>query len=152
MRPMSIDSSGAQPAAPSPAEVEPFARLQQFLLERVESYEQLEVLLLLVNSRELLWTSDAIGKKLQLGEAVVADALDALRRRGLVTTVEHDIGGSFYAPEDAALNRTVMELARACESQRLEIMKAMTANAIKRLRATAADAFEAFSSRKKPAD
>jgi DNA-binding transcriptional regulator LsrR (DeoR family) len=117
----------------------------------VESYEQLEVLLLLVNSRELLWSCEAICQKLQLSEPVVAEALDALRRRRLVTTVEHEITGSFYAPEDAALNKAVMELSRAYDCQRLEIMKAMTANAIQRLRATAADAFETLASRKKSA-
>jgi hypothetical protein len=133
-------------------DVDPLGRLQQFLLERVESYEQLEVLLLLVKSRELVWPSAAICKKLQLSEAIVSHALDALRRKGLVMTLGYDQGAFLYAPENAAVDQIVMELARACESQRLEVMKAMTANAIQRLRASAADAFDVVTHRKKPAN
>lgn len=133
------------------AETDRLARIQRFLLERVQSYEQLEILLLLFNSREFLWAPAAISDKLQLSELDVSDALDALRSRGLVTTLECGVG-LVYAPESAALNQMVTDLATLCESQRLEVMKAMTANAILRLRARTADAFDALGSRKNAED
>lgn len=45
-----------------------------------------------------------------------------------------------------------MELSTACERQRLEIMKAMTANAMQRMRDSTVDAFDALASIKKSQD
>jgi hypothetical protein len=144
---MAQDSTRAQ-LIPETARL---ARLQRFLLERVQSYEQLEILLLLFSSREFLWAPGAISDKLELSELDVSDALDALRSRGLVTALKQG-AGFIYAPESAAMNRMVMDLATACESQRLEIMKAMTANAMQRLRNSTVNAFDALASVKKHED
>lgn len=152
-----FDSMGAQARRMSPEDSAPqfgtdealLVRLQRFLLEYVESYEELEVLLLLAQSR-LAWPVDAIGKSSALSDMVVTEALEALSHRSLVASLRPDAATWFYAPESAQLDQTVTDLANAYESERLDVMKMMTANSIRRLRATAADAFDVLTSRKTP--
>lgn len=130
-------------------ETELSARLREFLLHNVESYEQLEVLLLLGSSPKLAWRVAAIAQKSQLTESIVADALQHLCERRLVSKAS-GIEAYHSAPLDAAAGEAVAQLVQLYEASPHILMRAMTANAIERLRANAVGAFDALlTSRKK---
>jgi hypothetical protein len=126
------------------------ASLREFLLLNIESYEQLEVLLLLGRAPELAWRIAAIAQKSQLAESIVADALHHLCERRLVSNAPGRIEAFHYAPAGTAAADSVAQLAALYEGSPHILSRVMTANAIERLRANAAGAFDALlTSRKK---
>jgi hypothetical protein len=122
--------------------------VQAFLLEHIESYEQLEILLLLRLEATEIWSEARISARLGLSATLTADALSALLAHGLVRR-QGEPPRCVFAPRSEALDQVVTELARSYASQRLEILKLMSANAIKRMRTDALRAFaDAFVLRK----
>lgn len=121
---------------------EPPEELQRFLREHIETYEQLEIVLLLRNRPGQSLDCDAISAELRLPEAVVEEALDALSQRELVTRTPAAAGPVFsYSPETPNLAELVSALAQLNLERRLDVMRLMTANSIERLRAKAASTF-----------
>lgn len=118
--------------------------VREFLLSNIESYEQLEVLLLLGASPELAWRITAIAQKSRLPESIVADAVRHLCSKGLVSSAPGGIEGFHHAPASPATKEVVARLMEFYEARPLELMKVMTANSIERLRANAAGAFDAL--------
>lgn len=127
------------------------ARLQEFLLHNVESYEQLEVLLLLGSSPKLAWRVAAIAQRSQRTESIVADALQHLCERRLVSKAG-GIDAFHCAALDATAGEAVAQLVQMYEASPHILMRAMTANAIERLRANAAGAFDALRTSRKKED
>lgn len=122
--------------------------VRAFMLEHIDSYEQLEILLLLRLEATESWSELRISERLGLPVSLTADAVTALIAHGLVTRP----GGGprcAFAPRSEALDEAVTELARSYASQRLDIVKLMSSNAIKRMRTDALRAFaDAFVLRK----
>ena len=126
------------------------ASLREFLLHNVESYEQLEVLLLLGRAPKLAWRVATIAQKSQLTESVVVDALQHLCEKRLVASAPGGIEAFHYAPVGAAAGDAVARLVAIYEASPHILMRVMTASAIERLRANAAGAFDVLlTSRKK---
>jgi predicted DNA-binding transcriptional regulator len=116
----------------------------RLLLERhIESYEQLEVVLLLHRCRDLRWTGDKVGQALNIPSTAAETALAALRRSGIAAEVREADGsvGYLYAPASPTEAEAVDQLAEAYSTQRVEIMKLMNANALLRVRTGALRAF-----------
>jgi hypothetical protein len=126
--------------------------LELLLRERIESYEQLEVLLHLFSVREPQRLVDLIGA-LGLAENAAADAVEALRSAGLIAATSTD-GGPLFRYEGAPeLDATIRELAGLYREKPAEIAKRMTANAIERVRTAGLRAFsDAFRLRRRKAD
>jgi hypothetical protein len=122
------------------------ARVQAFLAASVETYEELEVLLLLRGKREHEWTVDEIVAVLRLRAGTIEAACVALGDAGLLRESIESRGRAYgYAPRDAALDDAVAALARMYAEDRLAIVKMMSANAIERIRTAAMRTFaEAF--------
>jgi hypothetical protein len=135
------------------------AEVCRLLFDHVTSYEQLEALLLL-HARPAQWHSATqVAAALHIDAANAAAALMALARQRLLgAEAAGGAGGQrwLYAPADGRLATSVDKLAQAYGRQRLEVVKQMSANAIERVRSSAArtfaDAFLLGGNRRKDGD
>jgi hypothetical protein len=115
------------------------SELRQFLRDHVETYEQLEILVLLAGAPDRHWHGDDIAAALHLDRAVVAEALAHLDRAGLFEAAGADAAPRLAArPDRAAI---VARLAEVYRRDRLGIMNLMTSNALERVRTSALRAF-----------
>jgi len=118
------------------------ADVQAFLQDRMESYEQLEILLLLRSRPSDPWAASAVGSELHMPESVAEQALKALCRHGLLSVAVSPVTLLFrYRPESAELAALVEKLAEAYADHRIEVVRMMTTNSIERLRARALQTF-----------
>ena len=116
--------------------------VQAFLRDHMESYEQLEILLLLRTRRGDFWAPGAVSGELHLPELVAEQALLALRQHGLLSVEVLPNSQRFrFRPESAELEALVEKLAEAYADHRIEVVRLMTASSIERLRARAARTF-----------
>ena len=120
-----------------------------FLRDYIDSYEGLEVLLLLRRERTG-WTSEALCTRLNATETLIDRTLATLVRARLVNASGQPAPFSYsYADEDAARDATVCALAQAYREDPVQIIALMSTNAIERLRTGAMRAFaDAFILRK----
>jgi hypothetical protein len=118
--------------------------LQQFLFERVTTYEELEVLLLLLRKEGLAFSAAGVAEQLGASRDDCLTALENLERQGLLARAEEPTKFR-YAPSDSALAQGVEELATAYRDQRILVIQMMSRNAVARVRTAAirtfADAF-----------
>jgi len=123
--------------------IEPLSEdLLDLLRRRVGSLEALECLLLVRRERERKWASFEIARELGIPEGMVDTTLAAMKAAALVVR-EGAAGGATwrYAPRGAELEAIVDRLARVYEERRLEVMRILSAQAMERLRSSAARAF-----------
>lgn len=122
------------------AAVDPEVR--QFLLQHVETYEQLEVLLLLCRQRDRSWSPEAVGERLRISTLVAAKALDDLCRARLVDQLKVGRENAYtFRPASTKLGSTVEALVRVYDDSPLNIIHLMNANALDRVRSAAARTF-----------
>ncbi|HEY4210779.1 MAG TPA: hypothetical protein VGM84_04830 [Steroidobacteraceae bacterium] len=129
--------------------------VRRLLEQHVESYEQLEIILLMHRTRDVQWNADALGHSLHIPTTSAASALIALHRSRIVSTAPGPNGTSsyVYAPTSAADVSAIDQLSEDYAVQRIEIIKLMNANALLRVRTSALRAFaDAFDLRKGPKD
>lgn len=120
-----------------------------FLRDYIDSFESLEVLLLLRRERTD-WTAEELCRRFNIRAPQIDDALDSLVRGRLVNTTKQNVLSSYtYADEDIARDAIVASLERAYRDEPIQVMQLMSANAIERLRNSALRAFaDAFVVRK----
>jgi hypothetical protein len=116
------------------------------LLEQIENYEQLKILLTLHADREHVWTARALAQQLNVSPADAANALAALCALSLASadgTGEQEMFR--YSARHAEGEDPVGKLARVYKADPLAIVEVMNAHAIERLRTAVirrfADAF-----------
>lgn len=114
--------------------------VQTLLRDCIESFEQLEILLLLLKRPGETWAPDAVATaiKLSLSEDAAAEALAHLRRWNLI---EGEARGRYRYNPANRLDATIRALATVYEDERLEVMRLMNQNAIERVRTSALRAF-----------
>ena len=115
--------------------------LRSFLLEHVESYEQLHALLYLIRQREVPVSGGEVSSVLGMSEDDALEALEVLRNKGLLVTVESPQQRMFRVGRVLHLDGVLDELQRVHEQQPVELARLMTANAIERARTLAARHF-----------
>lgn len=107
--------------------------LDQLLNERVHSYEELDVLLLLQRVHSQCWTSEGVAGELKISEDSAASALERLQAKGLLGSGPR--AGSFrYQPSSPDLDAAVMNLARLHSEKRFAIVESMSRHALERMR------------------
>lgn len=123
--------------------------VRALLRERIGSYEQLEILLLLHKERSGL-TAEALSSRLQIAPPLTASTLAELQARGLVRPQAAASEARYlYEAATPTLDAAVSRLARAHAEHPISIIKLMSANAIQRVRIGAARTFaDAFILRK----
>jgi hypothetical protein len=108
------------------------------LHEHIESYEQLEVLLLLRRERDEEWTVTGLAARLHVREELVGLALEGLRTARLVAITGAAPELRFaYRPLTAALDAAASRLDREYAERPIKIIQLMSANAIERMRTAA---------------
>ena len=117
--------------------------IQEFLRTTIQSLEQLEVLVAIQGQPNKAWTADEVAGVVGLPVAMMAESLDGLIAVGLARYASTAAGDPTYRYEarTPALARAVAGLTRAYASNRLDIMRLMSALAIERVRSEAANLF-----------
>ena len=117
-----------------------------FLHDHIESYEQLELLLLLRNEQQVSWTEEGLSRRLRIPASLIGAALAHLEHAGYVSITTPDAEKRYsYLAQNDELEATMARLAQTYREQPMPIIKLMSANAIERVRTAAlrtfADAF-----------
>jgi biotin operon repressor len=122
--------------------------LQSLVRDHIESYEQLELLLLLRAERGVAWSGEALSARLRISSTLVSEALAKLQSGGFVVASTAEAAGGpthAYRVQAADLEATIERLSQAYKEQPMPIIKLMCANSIERVRTAAlrtfADAF-----------
>jgi DNA-binding transcriptional ArsR family regulator len=120
--------------------------VQILLRDHIESYEQLELLLLIRAEGETLWTEETLGGRLSMASSLVRAALDGLEAAGLVKAqVDSGTKRYSYLCQNDTVEGSISRLATTYREHPISIIKLMSANSIERLRTAAlrtfADAF-----------
>lgn len=124
------------------------ADVQAFLRDHIHSYEQLEAAVLLHRDAERGWTDESLAAALRIGSESAAEALGALANAGIVERGDAPGAASQYRA-DRAWVPIVARVAGLYETHRLEVIKLMNDNAVRRVRSNAMRAFaDAFIFRK----
>jgi hypothetical protein len=112
----------------------------RLLLEDIEGYEQLEILLLLRAHPTEDWTRDKVAERLHIDPPTIVTALAYLAARNLL---EARPGTAYrFAPKTRPLSEAVTKLAQAYDDERrLQVMRVMNQSAMQRLRHGAARVF-----------
>lgn len=120
--------------------------VQRLLRDHIESYEQLELLLLLRAEPDHPWTVDALSARLRIPASLVLLALDALQTAGFVNARPFGAEKQYACvAQTDYVEATLARLVQAYREHPIPILKQMSANAIERVRTAAlrtfADAF-----------
>ena len=91
------------------------------LLDQLESYDEVEVLVRLGREPERVWTAFTLAYELRRREASVDDAVAHLQHVGVVR--QEACGRVRYAAESPALERSAAELIGAYEADRLALIR-----------------------------
>lgn len=129
------------------------ADVRALLHEHIESYEQLETLLLLRRERHGQWTARAVAERLRVQEELIDTGLAGLEASGLVQPDGAAPPRVAYRPASPRLETAVDRLEREYAQRPILIIQLMSANAIERLRTAALHTFaDAFVLKKKDKD
>jgi len=127
--------------------------VRALLHEHIDSYEQLEVLLLLRRERYEEWTAEGLAARLHVRAELVHGALASLEASGLLATTGAGPRRYAYRPASSGLETAAGRLEREYAERPILIIQLMSANAIERLRTAALHTFaDAFVLNKKGRD
>jgi DNA-binding IclR family transcriptional regulator len=127
--------------------------VQALLRDRVMTFEQLEILLLLQTHPHDDWTAAAAAERSRIPADLVGRALADFSDSGLVEQVRENPAAYCFAPRTTQLRQAVADLAAAYRERRALVMSTMSVNAIERIRSATLRAFsDAFLLRKKDDD
>jgi hypothetical protein len=115
--------------------------VRALLRDHIESYEQLEMLLLLRGRPNGTWNLGELAERLHAPSEELEQGLRGLEAAGCIA--QRTPGGDVfrYAPRDALQAAAIDRLAAAYEERPLAIIKLMNANAIERVRTAAISTF-----------
>jgi hypothetical protein len=119
---------------------------RRFVLECIDSVEQLEVLLLLHGSPAVVWSPEAVAKTLYSNPESIVRRLAGLHARGLLAIAE---ASSYrYQPRTAELADVVSLLADTYRQRRVAVITVIASKPMENVRAFS----DAFRLRKKDKD
>jgi hypothetical protein len=119
-----IGPGGQARAVNDDPEIPPLVRL--FILEHLNSIEQLEVLLLLHRTAPVPWTAPAISAELRSSPSSVAQRLTSLVARRLVEKLDGD--AYRFAPEHKEVREAVQAVAETYRVRPYTIMELISGN------------------------
>jgi AraC-like DNA-binding protein len=107
--------------------------VHQFLYQHVESVEQLEVLILLLEHPERGWSPDEVARRLYSHPASIARRLAMLLGQGLLREIEP--GCYQYAPRTDELHGTTLRVAAMYRERRVAVVTLIASKPIENVRA-----------------
>lgn len=128
--------------------------VQKLLRDQIDSYEQLEILLLLRTEPDHPWTVEALSARLRIPASLALLALDELQTAGFVQARALGAEKQYaYVAQSSHVEATLERLVQAYREHPISILKQMSANAIERVRTAALRTFaDAFILRKDKKD
>ena len=109
--------------------------VKDFIAEHVHSVLRLEVLLLLSEKRDKVWSSVAVDRKLHLTPDSTKAHLDELLSEGLLILVDGGTERLYrYNPSSDKLDKTVGQLSSAYATQRVAVLTLIFANPVDKVR------------------
>ena len=117
--------------------------VRRFLLQCIDSVEQLEVLLLLHRTPQESWNSESIAQTLYSNPSSIAHRLAGLYSHGLLT--QTSASAYRYQPKTAELDVTVSQLAETYRQRRVAVITVIASKPLEKVWAFS----EAFRLRKK---
>ena len=112
-----------------------------FIIDHVESVEQLEILLLLFRRPEEAWSAEGVARELRISELSAGERLEDLNRDGLVARVHDGVAEAYrYSAQDAQLDESVRGLASAYAERRVTVINLIFSKPTDKIR-TFANAF-----------
>jgi hypothetical protein len=109
--------------------------VRDLLRDRVQSYEELDVLLLMSQAPENSWTTESVARSLAIDSATCAASLDRLAAAGAIERIAGDVWRPALSPE------LLRALHDTYHRHRHVVMNAMSTYAVQRLRTSALRAF-----------
>lgn len=114
--------------------------VREFIIEHIDSVEQVEILLLLRQKTGRTWTAEAMARELRIAVSSAATRLADLKKLGFVVPVDGAPGEYRYAPRTPELDETVRGLSEAYSERRVTVINLIFSKPIDKIR-TFADAF-----------
>ena len=109
--------------------------LKEFIAGHLHSVIRLEVLLLLSEGRNKVWSADAVDRKLNLTPTSAKAHLDELVSQGLLRLVDGATEERYrYCPSSDKLDKTVAQLSNAYATQRVAVLTMIFANPVDKVR------------------
>jgi hypothetical protein len=128
-----LDPSGNSPLSDA---------VQELVREHVNSFEKLEILLLMRQNPLTRWTFETISTRFNLPSSVVDTALKELVASDLLEAVGSGIDRVFrYAPRSQQLSDAVDELASSHQIDRLALTRFLATSSMQRMRSSLVKAF-----------
>lgn len=106
--------------------------LKEFINAHFHSVIRLEVLLLLSDDRNNIWSAGAVERKLNLAQTSAKEHLDYLVSQGLLSGVEE--GGYSYRPSSDNVDKIIGQLSNAYATQRVAVLTMIFANPVDKVR------------------
>ncbi len=121
--------------------------VRRFILSRIDSVEQLEVLLLMHRAPGAVWTPEAIARELYSTPSSVRGRLESLVRQELVAA-EGTPASFHYRPQAPSLVPTIDRLAECYRQRRVAVITLIASKPLENVRAFS----DAFRLRRKDQD
>jgi hypothetical protein len=112
--------------------------VRRLLIEKIDSFEKLEVLALLCAERTLVFTARTTAARLRLSEPLVQTALLDLCAAGILDKKGEEYR---YQPRTDAVGKPAEDLCAAYNEDRIAVLNVLTQAALDRIRGSAANAF-----------
>lgn len=113
--------------------------LLRFIVERVQNYEQLEALLWLSSRPSEAVPLSVLAQTLSLPEAALEEAIQRLEAAQLLSHSVDTPALIRYAPRSPELHANVVALSAFYERDRLDVVRLMTENSMRRLQTSTSE-------------
>lgn len=114
--------------------------MRRLIADSIDSVEELEILLLLLQNPERTWTAESAARELRISPLSAGDRLEELTREALLARVKGGEEAYRYAPGSPALDEAVRGLATAYTERRVTVINLIFSKPVDKIR-TFADAF-----------
>lgn len=116
--------------------------LKFFILDKIESVGQLEVLCLLAHEPKKLWTAETLSKELRTNESMAASQLESLMKAGFLNQGPN--GGYYFEPVENSVREKTTQLIELYRERRMMVINTIYSKPTEKVKNLA----EAFKLRK----
>lgn len=104
-----------------------------FIVKKVESIEQLEVLLLLREHRDRVWTARQVNDVIRSSDQSITHHLNKWTNSGLLSLKDRTSGTYVYLPSSRELDSTVGKLAEFYRDRRVTVIEYIYSKSLRKI-------------------